>query len=133
MWLIAWITPALTMPLPFGGLLAALLLTLGTAVAVAGGVAFRQARTTVDPTRPDQASTIVTHGIYGRTRNPMYLGFLLALLGWAAYLGNLPACLGLPLFVKYMNRFQIEPEERLLTAKFGDPYTAYLFRVRRWI
>jgi protein-S-isoprenylcysteine O-methyltransferase Ste14 len=87
----------------------------------------------VDPTRPDHASTIVTAGIYSLTRNPMYLGFLLILAAWAAWLGNLPACLALPVFVKYMNRFQILPEERFLGGKFGAAYDAYRLRVRRWL
>lgn len=133
MWSIAYLTPGLSAALPYRGVLAGVLLAFGVAIALAGVVEFRRARTTVDPTRPDQASTIVSGGIYTRTRNPMYLGFLLALAAWAAWLGNLPACLALPAFVKYMNRFQIAPEERFLSGKFGAGYEAYLLRVRRWI
>jgi len=130
---LAHLTPGLTVALPYRGVAAAALLLAGLAVTLAGVVEFRRARTTVDPTRPDQASAVVTGGVYARTRNPMYLGFLLGLAAWAAWLGNLPACLALPAFVKYMNRFQIAPEERLLRAKFGAPYEAYLLRVRRWL
>ena len=110
------------------------LVTLGLAVTivVTAVIGFRRARTTVDPFHPDTASTIVTTGIYRITRNPMYLGFLLALIALAVFFGNL-ACAAVPLiFVVYMNRFQIGPEERALRARFGLSYEAYLRAVRRW-
>ena len=111
------------------------LATLGLAVvilvtAIAG---FRNAKTTVDPMHPEAASAIVTTGIYRFTRNPMYLGFLLALIAWAVFLGNVVSALIPPLFVVYMNRFQIAPEERALHARFGAPYETYLRSVRRWL
>ena len=53
---------------------------------------------------------------------PMYLGLLVVLVGWALYLGNALAFLFLPVFILYMNRFQIEPEERALTALFGREF-----------
>ena len=69
----------------------------------------------------------------GYSRNPMYLGFLLLLLALACYLMNVAAMALLPLFVLYMNRFQIAPEERFLLQKFGAEYQAYCERVRRWL
>ena len=54
----------------------------------------------------------------------MYLGLLLMLLGWAAYLAHPLACAVPPVFVLYMNRFQILPEERALQAKFGPAFEA---------
>jgi protein-S-isoprenylcysteine O-methyltransferase Ste14 len=102
------------------------------AILAAAIIGFRRARTTVDPMHPEAASTIVTSGIYQFTRNPMYLAFLLALIAWAVFLGNVIAAL-IPLcFVLYMNRFQIAPEERALRAVFGASYEAYLLSVRRW-
>jgi protein-S-isoprenylcysteine O-methyltransferase Ste14 len=106
----------------------------GVAIAIlaAAIIGFRRARTTVDPMHPEAASAIVTSGIYRFTRNPMYLAFLLTLVAWAVFLGNVAAAL-LPLcFVLYMNRFQIGPEEQALRARFGEPYEAYLRSVRRW-
>lgn len=94
---------------------------------------FRKAKTTVDPFHPESASAIVTSGIYRFTRNPMYLGFLLALIGLAVFLGNWISALFPLIFVAYMNRFQISPEERALRARFGVPYEAYLRSVRRWL
>ena len=92
-----------------------------------------RAHTTANPMKPSSASFLVTSGIYGFTRNPIYFGFLLALVGWALYLGNALAFLFLPAFVLYMNRFQIEPEERALTALFGQEFVAYASQARRWI
>lgn len=106
---------------------------LGAAVCLAGVVAFRAARTTVDPMHPSAASSLVQGGIYRVTRNPMYLGFLLALLGWALYIATIAALLVLPVFVAYLTVFQIRPEERALRARFGPVFDAYTARVRRWI
>ena len=83
--------------------------------------------------RPDSTSSLVVSGIYKYTRNPMYLGFLLVLLGWATFLSNITALALLPVFVVYMNRFQIGPEERALGSLFAQEYKAYHARVRRWI
>ncbi|MDQ2640964.1 MAG: isoprenylcysteine carboxylmethyltransferase family protein [Pseudomonadota bacterium] len=105
----------------------------GLATAMAGVAAFRAHRTTVDPVHPDGATSIVSSGIYRISRNPMYLGFALMLSALAVQLESVLALLGVPLFVLYMNRFQIKPEERLLTAKFGAQYETYLGKVRRWI
>jgi protein-S-isoprenylcysteine O-methyltransferase Ste14 len=101
---------------------------IGTAI-----VGFRRARTTVDPFHPETASAIVTTGIYRFTRNPMYLGFLFALAGWAVFLGNAASALMPLLFIAYMNRFQIAPEERALRTRFGTAYETYKRSVRRWI
>jgi protein-S-isoprenylcysteine O-methyltransferase Ste14 len=63
----------------------------------------------------------------------MYVGFLLALTGWAIFLSHPLSFLLLPVFVVYMNRFQIMPEERVLSAKFGKEYDRYKQGVRRWL
>jgi len=108
-------------------------LTAGSAVALAGVVAFRRHRTTVNPFTPEKSTTLVDSGVYRISRNPMYLGFFLVLAGWAAMLGSLWAALWLPAFVVYMNRFQIEPEERALTERFGKDFLIYSEAVRRWL
>lgn len=106
---------------------------LAVAIIVTAIVGFKRARTTVDPFHPEKASAIVTTGIYRFTRNPMYLGFLLALIALAVFLGNVAAAPIPLIFFAYMNRFQISPEERALRARFGAPYEAYLRSVRRWL
>lgn len=102
-------------------------------VMVGGILQFAVKRTTVDPHRVGRATSLVTGGLYRLTRNPMYLGMFLGLAGLVFYLANLAAIVGLPAFIAYMDRFQIEPEERKLTELFGDEYTAYLARTRRWL
>jgi protein-S-isoprenylcysteine O-methyltransferase Ste14 len=109
------------------------LLALGGLVAGIGVIEFRRARTTVDPRFPERTTAVVASGIYRVTRNPMYAGFAVALLGLAVWGGTLVGCLAVPLFVLYMNRFQIEPEERAMLDKFGAEYREYMRRVRRWI
>lgn len=113
---------------------AALLLAgLGGMVALAGLHAFRSARTTMNPLAPRSARVLVTGGIYRHTRNPMYLGMLLVLAGWGAWLGNAAAWLGLPLSIWLITALQIRPEERILAERFGDGYLRYAARVRRWL
>lgn len=109
------------------------LVVAGALVALAGVVAFRRHKTTVNPFTPELSSTLVATGIYRYSRNPMYLGFLLALIGWGVYLANGVAALLLPAFVVYMNRFQIAPEERALMDHFGQTFLAYARAVRRWL
>jgi protein-S-isoprenylcysteine O-methyltransferase Ste14 len=133
MWGVARLAPGISSRIPASAAIAVALAALGVATAVAGVVAFRRKQTTVNPLDPSASSSIVTDGVYRFSRNPMYLGFLLVLAGWATYLGNAGAALLLPLFVAYMNAFQIKPEERALFAKFGSEFAQYLSRVRRWL
>ncbi len=133
MWSVAEAIPRLAFSLPWRVEVAAALVVSGLLTAAAGVAAFHRARTTVNPTTPEASSTVVASGIYGWSRNPMYLGFLLVLLGWGAYLGNVIALLLVAAFVAYMTRYQIKPEERALQAKFGIAYTEYMQRVRRWL
>src|SRR5438093_7587409 len=133
MWLVRRAAPSLSFMLPAHGLLVIILVVAGFVISISGVVRFRHARTTVNPTRPELSSCLVTWGVYSITRNPMYLGLLMMLSGWAIFLSNSLAFLFLPVYVFYINRFQIKPEERTLTALFGQDYLAYQGRVRRWI
>ena len=94
---------------------------------------FRRQRTTVNPLAPGRASAVVQSGPYRVTRNPMYLGLALLLLALCLWRGPLLGLVAVVLFVAYITRFQIQPEERALLAKFGPPYADYLRRVRRWL
>ena len=109
------------------------LATVGALVALAGLIEFRRARTTFNPLAPQRARTVVTSGVYRHTRNPMYLGMLIVLAGWAVWLGNAAAWLGLPLSVALLTVLQIRPEERILAERFGEDFKRYAARVRRWI
>ena len=131
MWLVSYTLPAFAYtPLPV------VTVGLGLAGFAIIGVAvlwFSMEHTTVNPMKPASASVLVTSGIYGHSRNPMYLGMFLILVAWALYLANVLALLFLPAFILYMNRFQIQPEERALTARFGREYLEYMSQVHRWI
>lgn len=105
----------------------------GTAFSIAGIVSFKKARTTVNPLKPEAASTLVVSGVYQVTRNPMYVGLALLLVAWSLYLGSPLSLLGFIAFVAYITRFQIMPEEKAMLTLFGDAYSQYAQRVRRWL
>ena len=133
MWLVSVSVSSLDLAVPWRTTVALLCFLAGFAVALAGVFEFRRAKTTVNPLTPQAASAMVTSGIYRLSRNPMYLGLLFMLIGWAIWLSHLLAFALCPLFILYMNRFQIEPEERALTAKFGKEFRDYTRSVRRWL
>lgn len=131
-WVLAWAWPQPVMPPAlhdWGGAVG----LLGAGVALAAYVSFKRARTTINPLRPERASSLVVSGVFRFTRNPMYLGIVLAVLGWALHLGAWVALVAPALCGAYLQRFQILPEERVLTQRFGEQFTRYCERVRRWI
>ena len=129
----AWLLPVLNVAIPWSTPAAIVVAALGAALGLAGVIQFHRAKTTVNPLRPDAVSALVSGGVYRWTRNPMYLGMAAMLLGWAIYLGSIAALAALPLFIVYLNRFQIGPEERALEARFGAEFEAYRRRVSRWL
>ena len=133
MWLAARAVPEFDVPFSGHEVVSGLVVGAGGFIALSGVVAFSRAGTTVNPMKPESSSALVQSGIYSVTRNPMYFGVLLVLLAWGIYLANVLTVLFLPGFVWYMNRYQIEPEERALTSLFGPEFTAYAARVRRWM
>lgn len=135
MWASAEAFPTLDVPLPplWRAGIGVLLVAAGIWIAVAGVGEFRRAATTVNPFSPEASAHLVTGGVYRYSRNPMYLGMLLGLAGWAVALAHLTAPLWLMLYAAYMNRFQIVPEERALAERFGPVFADYRRRVRRWL
>ena len=132
MW-IAHLPPILPLPALVRLLVAGVLAAVGATVAMGGVMSFRRAQTTVNPLRPETSAALVSTGVYSVTRNPMYLGMMLGLFAWAAYLSSIWPLLGPLLFALYITRFQIVPEERVLDRLFGAPFAAYKKRVRRWL
>ena len=121
--------------LPFGRQAAAAIVVAlaSAALAVLAVREFRRASTTINPMRPDRATTLVTSGVFGLSRNPIYVADAILLAAWALWLGDAAALAGIPLFVAYVGRFQVLPEERALRERFGEAYCAYLSRTRRWL
>jgi protein-S-isoprenylcysteine O-methyltransferase Ste14 len=106
---------------------------LSAAIALVAFATFAHARTTINPLDPSRASSLVTYGIYRISRNPIYLSLLLLLIAYALRLASWLECLGPVLFVAYVTRFQIIPEEEILAQKFGAAFLAYKTRTRRWL
>lgn len=133
MWFAAGESASLELPFRVRLVAFVVIALAGGAVALAGDLAFRRARTTINPFKPENSTALVTSGVYRFTRNPMYVGLTLVLLGWVVFLCSAWALPGPVVFVLYITRFQIMPEERVLSAKFGEAYAAYTARVRRWL
>ena len=125
--------PALTFSLNGSTALAVALGVMGLSLGIMGVTQFRIAQTTPNPQALEKVSSLVTSGVYQYSRNPMYVGLVLILLGWAFYFSHFLAFVLLPIFILYITRFQIQPEERMMAQKFGKTYQDYLNKVRRWI
>lgn len=129
-----WLLPDFWLvSIPGAWMFATLLAAVGGAFCMAGVLAFRQAKTTVNPVTPTESTALVVKGVYRLTRNPMYLGFALLLLAFALWLDSLIGVLFVPLFMAYLQHFQIRPEEEALHARFGTSFDIYRRRVRRWL
>ena len=94
---------------------------------------FFKKHTTANPMKPANTTGLVTKGLYKITRNPMYVGLLTILTGYAIWLGSLSPFFVLPLFYFLITEMQIKPEEEALEKKFGQEYLNYKNSVRRWL
>ena len=133
MWGTSRLAPLLQIPSALRLGTSGAVLLVGIVFSVGGVLAFRRARTTLNPTKPEQASSLVRSGVYRVTRNPMYVGLLCILFAWAVFLSSGWALIGPVAFVIYIGRFQIAPEERALAKLFGSEFTDYQAKVRRWL
>lgn len=118
---------------PYHKLFASAVFVVSIVVIMFAVLSFKNSQTTVNPSTPENTSQIVDTGIYRFSRNPMYLAMALCLLGLCVFAQNLLTFLTLPIFVWYLTRYQIKPEERMLTKQFGEQYTQYCQKVRRWL
>ncbi len=119
--------------LPFKKYISIFFIVLGFIVTFLSARNFKKKDTTVNPMKPNETSKLVTDGFFKITRNPMYLGMLLFLLGLSIYNGLIVGLIFLPLFVGYITYFQIIPEENAMLELFGEEFTIYMKKVRRWI
>jgi protein-S-isoprenylcysteine O-methyltransferase Ste14 len=124
--------PTLAMPTILAGLHWYIGL-LGVFVALAGIWQFKKAKTTINPTKPEKVSQLVSGGIYRVTRNPMYLGMQLIIIAAIFKFGNYYGFIALTCFIFYITQFQIKPEERIIEGVFGEEYVRYKKKVRRWL
>lgn len=124
--LVRWIAPPWNQ---FGSAVAA----IGLLIGVAAVVRMHQAHTTTSPMDPGKASRLVTDGVFRISRNPIYLGMELLLIGWAIWLGGASPWIIPPLFAVVITAVQIIPEEQALGHRFGEAYRAYRKSVARWI
>ncbi|HEY5731291.1 MAG TPA: isoprenylcysteine carboxylmethyltransferase family protein [Anaerolineales bacterium] len=92
---------------------------------------FGKSRTTLNP--HGSVTSIVTSGVFRFSRNPIYLGFVLMLIGFPLYTGTYWGLFFAPLLVISFNELVIQYEEAYLEKKFGDEYTSFKSRVRRWL
>jgi len=106
-------------------------LGVGVALNLVADSVFKKRQTTVKPF--EESSALIAGGVYGITRNPMYLGFVLILLGLGMLMGSLVPFAVIPLFVVLMDVTFVRVEERLLEEKFGEQWLNYKSKVRRWI
>lgn len=133
MWAVSFVVPALEINSGLGLVLSMLVVVTGIIFCIAAIVSFKKAKTTANPLKPETTRVLVSSGIYTISRNPMYVGLALFLLGWAVYLSSPWLTLGVVGFVFYMNHFQIEPEELALKDLFGAEFISYQSKVRRWL
>lgn len=133
MWWLASVLAAGEFKTKFQPLLAVVFMSAGIGMMLVAAFSFYKAKTTINPLDPSKASHLITTGMFAFSRNPIYLADLLVLIAWAIWLGNIFNIALLVLFVGYIHRFQIAPEERALGTLFGDVYREYCSRVRRWI
>ncbi|MCO4780974.1 MAG: isoprenylcysteine carboxylmethyltransferase family protein [Candidatus Cloacimonetes bacterium] len=127
------VDPSGVLPLPFGKEIFLISISLGILVALMGVYSFRKNSTTVNPLNPSQSSTLVCGGIYQLTRNPMYLGMAFIVVGFAWYSGHYMGFIISVLFKMYMSKYQIKPEEAILSKIFHEDYKEYCEKVRRWL
>lgn len=129
----AWLTPWSNLSNTATLIIASTLFILGSIPIINALYLFVQAKTTANPIVPESSSMLVTHGCYRYSRNPMYLGFVLLLIAWSFWLGNIMTIAGALLMYWQMNSYQIPWEEKALTKKFGERFTRYCSTTRRWL
>ncbi|SEN07224.1 Protein-S-isoprenylcysteine O-methyltransferase Ste14 [Nitrosomonas marina] len=133
MWFLAILFPVSLFKTEPHALFPLLMIAVGLLVILLCAATFIRKKTTLNPIRPESTTILISSGLYQYSRNPIYLGFVIILAGWGMYLNNIPALLLIAGFIFYMDRFQIELEEQLLSQIFGDQFEIYKRSVRRWL
>ena len=117
-------------PIPWN-ILGVIPLACGIALNLVADRAFHQAQTTVKPF--EESTALITTGVFRITRNPMYLGYVLILVGVALLVRSLTPYAVIPIFAILMDRVFIGVEEQMLEKQFGQAWLEYAQKVRRWV
>lgn len=135
MWLIAALTPSADFPFAYRTIVFWLVLLAGLSLLIGGVAQIMKHRTVIHPDRRSlpKATALVTTGFFRYTRNPIYLGMAIMLIAWIIFLENWLSAVGVVIFVVFITRFQIKPEEQVLEKIFGADYVRYTKQVRRWL
>lgn len=133
MWILNNYFPVLKTASQWPVIVGGLLILVGIFIDILAIVQFRKAKTTINPLKPEASSSLVTNGFYAYSRNPMYVGMLFTLIGFALLLRSLTPLLVLPVFVLLITLSQIIPEEKALVKIFADEFTYYKQKVPRWL
>ena len=114
-------------------LISLFLMMLGFLVLLIAISAFIKLKTTINPLKPEAATSLITTGIFKLSRNPMYLGMLLLIISLWIKTGDVLGFILVAGFIAYLNYFQIFPEEQAMKRLFSDKYKTYCQQVRRWL
>ena len=117
----------------WGDVFGSTIIIFGIIIILSSIVLFKKYKTTITPLKPSKATKLITDGIYKFSRNPMYLGLLLVLVGISIILNLTGGFFFILLFILYMNLFQIIPEDNAMVGLFKDEFLDYKKNVRRWI
>ena len=116
-----------------GYVFGSIIILFGIIIILSAIVLFKKYKTTITPLKPSKASKLIVNGVYKFSRNPMYLGLLLVLIGVGIMLNPIGGIFFIPLFILYLNYFQIIPEENAMIQLFKGEFLKYKRNVRRWI
>ena len=94
---------------------------------------FKHANTTINPVKPENASVLVSSGVFSYSRNPMYLGMLLIIIGFSVIHNLIAILVFMPIWIIYMTYLQIIPEEEAMKKIFKEDFINYCKKTRRWI
>ena len=114
-------------------LLSYVLFLFGFGILFTAARSFKEHNTTINPIKIETASSLVVSGIFNYSRNPMYLGMALILLGLSLKFNLIGGLIFTTLFILFITNFQIKPEEKAMQKIFGEEFLSYKNRVRRWL
>ena len=114
-------------------LLSYVLFLFGFGILFTAARSFKEHNTTINPIKIETASSLVVSGIFNYSRNPMYLGMALILLGLSLKFNLIGGLIFSALFILFITNFQIKPEEKAMQKNFGEEFLSYKNRERRWL